>query len=39
LATATDARGTAYGPGPGLIIDATTSPVDVLFDNLDVTYS
>jgi hypothetical protein len=39
LAKASEQRGTAFGPGPGLIIDATTSPVDVLFDNLDVTYS
>jgi hypothetical protein len=39
VATATAPRGTAFGPGPALILDPTTSPVDVLFDNLEVTYS
>ena len=39
LATATGPRGPSFGPGPGLVVVPLGAPVEVSFDNFDLTYS
>lgn len=38
VARATGPRGTSYGPGPGLIISPRVSSIEVLFNNLRISY-
>ena len=38
LARAEGGRGTAFGPGPGLLVDPRVGSLDIRFDNFAITY-